>query len=214
MPTSGSTPPLSSCATRTSAATTATHWASTCRSTTCRACAGRSAGRASSLRPPRRRSPPAGVSARTTERPLGSARALRLELRLVVADEGADVVGQVEQLEPLLLVERHREAPEPVDREPALLAHLEGHPATRSPLEPLVLRPQALDLRLGVVLGHRSAIAHRSVGFILARRGVPAGGLATGRSGRPLRCRPAPSCWPGSPRRPDRARCRARRPRR
>src|SRR5262249_42854435 len=86
----------------------------------------------------------------TTEPPLGSGP-LGLETRLVVPDERADVVGQVEELQPLLLVERHREAPEPVDREPSLLAHLEGHAATRAALEPLVLRAQPLDLRLGVV---------------------------------------------------------------
>ena len=40
---------------------------------------------------------------------------------------GADVVRHVDQLEPLLLVERHREAAEPVHREPALLAHPERH---------------------------------------------------------------------------------------
>ena len=38
--------------------------------------------------------------------------ALRLEARLVAPNEGADVVGDVEQLGPLLLVEGHREAAE------------------------------------------------------------------------------------------------------
>ena len=44
-------------------------------------------------------------------------------------DEGAEVVSQLEQLGPLLLVEGDRKAAEAVHRHPALLAHLERHTA-------------------------------------------------------------------------------------
>ena len=54
--------------------------------------------------------------------------ALGLEARVIGADEGADVVGHVEQLGPLLVVEGHREAAEAVDRHAALFADLERHP--------------------------------------------------------------------------------------
>jgi hypothetical protein len=44
--------------------------------------------------------------------------ALRLQARIVGANEGANVVGHVEELRPLLLVEGDGEAPEAVDRTP------------------------------------------------------------------------------------------------
>ena len=46
------------------------------------------------------------------------ASALGLQLALVVADEGTNLVGHVEQLGPLLLVERHRERPIPYTERP------------------------------------------------------------------------------------------------
>src|SRR5262245_7626793 len=51
---------------------------------------------------------------------------LGLELAVVVANEGPDVIGHVEQLAPLLLVQRDGEAPEPVDGHAPLLAHPDG----------------------------------------------------------------------------------------
>src|SRR5262245_45523466 len=54
---------------------------------------------------------------------------LGLELAVVVANEGPDVIGHVEQLGPLLLVQRDGEAAEPVDGHASLLAHLDGAPA-------------------------------------------------------------------------------------
>jgi len=41
--------------------------------------------------------------------------ALRLEARLVGPDERPDVVGHIEQLGSLFIIERHREATEAVD---------------------------------------------------------------------------------------------------
>src|SRR5262245_52025074 len=56
---------------------------------------------------------------------------LGLELAVVVANEGSDVIGHVEQLRPLLLVERDGEAAEPVHGHAALLAHLDAAAALR-----------------------------------------------------------------------------------
>ena len=81
--------------------------------------------------------------------------ALGLELRLVFRNESADLVGHVEQLGPLLLVERHREAAEAVHRDPSLLRHLERRRPAALLLEALVLGAQALKLHLQIVVGHR-----------------------------------------------------------
>ena len=58
---------------------------------------------------------------------------LRLELRLIRCDELANLVGHVEQLRPLLLVERHGKAAEPVDRKAAFLADLSSRLHARRP---------------------------------------------------------------------------------
>src|SRR5438876_1135008 len=47
---------------------------------------------------------------------------LRLQLRLVGLDEGFDVLRHLEELEPLLFVERDREPAEAVERDAALVA--------------------------------------------------------------------------------------------
>src|SRR5262249_6990242 len=63
--------------------------------------------------------------------------------------------GEVEKLQPLLLVERHREAAEPVDRDAALLAHLDRHAAARGgPAQTFVLGPQAREPRGRVLVPH------------------------------------------------------------
>src|SRR6185503_15656347 len=88
------------------------------------------------------------------ERARPSPGLLGLQLGVVLGDEGADVVGEVEELAPLLLVEGDREAAEPVHRHPALLAHLERD-APRSPrLERRVLGAQLLQLGLHRVVSH------------------------------------------------------------
>ena len=51
---------------------------------------------------------------------------LGLQLGLVLLDEVADLVGHVEQPQPLLLVERHREATQAVDGDAALLKNAEA----------------------------------------------------------------------------------------
>src|SRR5207248_4325984 len=76
------------------------------------------------------------------------------QLRLVLLDERADVVRHVEELRPLLLVERHREAAEPVDRHASLLAHLHGDSPAAPRLERLVLGLQALHLCFHLLLVH------------------------------------------------------------
>src|ERR1700693_2345191 len=80
---------------------------------------------------------------------------LLLELALVLLDARTDVVGQGEQLEPLLLVERDREAAEPVDGQPALLAHLhrDGSAADAARLERRVLGLEPLQFGLQLCLG-------------------------------------------------------------
>src|SRR5438094_4883416 len=90
-----------------------------------------------------------------TSRPL----ALRLQRRLVVPDEGADLLGHVEEPRPLLLVERHGEPPEAVDRDTALLAHLDRDPAARGAFESLVLGSQARELAVRHVVGHGARVA-------------------------------------------------------
>src|SRR2546428_9310844 len=79
--------------------------------------------------------------------------ALRLQRRRVLADEGAQLVGHVEELLPLLLVEGHREAAETVDRNAALLAHLDAHAAVGRSPEAIDLGLRTLELCL-LVFGH------------------------------------------------------------
>src|SRR5262245_8023113 len=86
---------------------------------------------------------------------IGTASVLGFELALVVADEVPDLIGHVEQLDPLLLVERHGEPAHPVHRDGPLLAHLQAASAALTSLQPLVLRPQPLQL-LTLVLFHRT----------------------------------------------------------
>ena len=61
-----------------------------------------------------------------------------LELVVVVANEGADVVRDVEQSCPLLLVERHGKPSETVHRQATFLAHLDRDSGWFSVLEGLV----------------------------------------------------------------------------
>src|SRR5262249_2479326 len=79
---------------------------------------------------------------------------LRLQRTVVLAHEGANVVGHVEQSNPLLLVQRHRKPAEAVHRQAALLADLHRHAPAGTLLEPLVLGPQALQLLFHVLVHH------------------------------------------------------------
>src|SRR5437879_12162718 len=97
------------------------------------------------------------TSPRAAVRP--AALGLRLQRRLVVPDEGADLLGHVEEPSPLLLVQRHGEPPEAVDRDTALLAHLDRDPAARGALESLVLGSPARELAVPHVIGHRARVA-------------------------------------------------------
>src|SRR5688500_1549065 len=83
-----------------------------------------------------------------------SALLLGFELGVVRFEEGADVLCNVEQARPLLLVERAGEAAEAVHRHAALFAHLQRHAARAARLEGGILRPQALELRLLILISH------------------------------------------------------------
>src|SRR5262249_23900639 len=79
-----------------------------------------------------------------------------LELGLVGGNELAKLVRHVEQLEPLLLVERDGESPQAVDGYAPLLAHLDGDAPGRALLQRLVFTPKALQLRLEILVCHHS----------------------------------------------------------
>src|SRR5262245_16614407 len=76
------------------------------------------------------------------------------QLAVVRRDKFADVVGFVEQPQPLLLVERHRETAHAVDRQRALFAHLHAQAGRRAFLQRLVLLAQPFQLGLHRVVGH------------------------------------------------------------
>src|SRR5581483_12401264 len=87
--------------------------------------------------------------------------ALRFQLRLVVLDEGADLVGHVEQLGPLLLVERDRKSSESVDGDAALVGDLERGPTRGTFLQSFVFRAQALELGFQILVAHGSEYTRR-----------------------------------------------------
>src|SRR5438105_3650310 len=80
--------------------------------------------------------------------------AFDLQSRFVLFDELADLVGHVEQLGPLLLVERHREAAQTVYRNASLLTDLESCGAAARTFQPLVFGLQTLELGFQVLVGH------------------------------------------------------------
>src|SRR2546425_5474101 len=98
------------------------------------------------------RAPP-GRGARPARRVRRARSTLRLQRRRVLADEGTQLVGHVEELLPLLLVEGHREAAEAVDGNAAFLAHLDAHTAVGGPPEAIDLGLRTLELCL-LVFGH------------------------------------------------------------
>src|SRR5262249_60539154 len=83
---------------------------------------------------------------------------LGLQLALVLTDEGADLVRHVEKPAPLFLVERHREAAEPVHRHSALAAHPQVTAALRAGFQGFVLGPKAGYLAFEMLLTHDSSI--------------------------------------------------------
>ena len=78
---------------------------------------------------------------------------LPLQLAAVVSQEGSDVVDRVEQPGPLFFVERHREAPEPVDRQRTLRADLQAQRASLAFPQPLVLRSETSEFCLDIIQG-------------------------------------------------------------
>src|SRR5688572_10942924 len=96
---------------------------------------------------------------------------LRLELRVVRLEERPDLVGHVEQLDPLLLVERHGKPTKSVDGQAALLADLERHPSRDTLFQGGVLFAQSLELCFEFVVGHLDLL--RGNGRCRQRRAVP-----------------------------------------
>src|SRR5262245_15336786 len=80
----------------------------------------------------------------------------------MLLDEHADVVRHVEELGPLLLVERDRESAQSIDGDSALVADLERRSTHALALQRLVFRPQALDLGSKLILAHRPPRCRRS----------------------------------------------------
>jgi len=78
---------------------------------------------------------------------------LLLQPSLVLLDERPDVIGHVEQLQPLLLVQRHGEPTEAVDRDASLLANLHRDALVPPRLQRLVLGLEALQLGPEFVFG-------------------------------------------------------------
>src|SRR6185312_8384303 len=91
-------------------------------------------------------------------------------------DEAPDVVGHVEELDPLLLVERHREAAHAVDRHRALFADLERDALAGARLERLVFLLQLLQLSLQLFFGGHGEPSRGQLG----RAGEPGSTRMTG----------------------------------
>src|SRR5262249_4730484 len=75
---------------------------------------------------------------------------LGLQLRIVLFDELANIVGHRKQLPPLLFVERDGKASEPIHGHAALLADLQADAAPALALETIVPRLEAFELRFQI----------------------------------------------------------------
>src|SRR5260221_3894436 len=84
---------------------------------------------------------------------------LRLQVGVVLLDESPDVFGHVENAGPLLLVERHREASEPIEGHATLLADLQRNASRLAILQSLVLGLQAFEFGFQVFRHARSPFA-------------------------------------------------------
>src|SRR5688572_716734 len=99
--------------------------------------------------------PMIGAQRARARRPQSAPRLhLLLELRLVRRDEFPDLGSQLEELEPLLLIERNRESAHSIDGETTLLAHLHRDSLLRALLERLVFSAKALQFGLHVFVSH------------------------------------------------------------
>src|SRR5215210_1540343 len=79
---------------------------------------------------------------------------LGFQARIILTDKCADLVGHRQQLRPLLLVQRHREAPEPVNGNSTLLAHLEADRASALVFQPFVFRFEPFELGFQILIRH------------------------------------------------------------
>jgi len=82
---------------------------------------------------------------------------LGLELVVVLADKALNLGRHPKEPDPLLLVEGHRESPQPVNRDRAFLANLYGHACPRRLLERFVFLPQALEFGAEIPFRHSNA---------------------------------------------------------
>src|SRR5918993_541808 len=96
------------------------------------------------------RSTCADASRSTASRAAESELLLRLQFRVVLLDERTDLAGHVQQLRPLFLIERDREASESIDRHATLLADFQAHRASALVLELFVLSLEPLQLRFQI----------------------------------------------------------------
>src|SRR5713226_6060849 len=102
-----------------------------------------------------------GHRARSCRRCAGASwSALRLQARLVRADERADILRHLEEFQPLIPIERHREASETVDRDAALFAHLERHAATGGMFQLCVFGAEPFELCADILVRHATGIAN------------------------------------------------------
>src|SRR5947209_6437098 len=109
--------------------------------------------------------PQRGEAVRNWLRRARARSVLLLQLPLVLGDELPDLVRHVEQLRPLLLIQRDRKATEPVHRQPTLLAHLHRYRPRRTLLQRFVFLAEPLQLGLHIFVGHYSSA---SVGVVSA----------------------------------------------
>src|SRR2546425_10440084 len=102
-----------------------------------------------------------------------------LQLGVVLLDECANLVGHGQQLRPLLLVERDREAAEAIDGHAALLADLEVGAATTLGLEPFVFRFELLELGLQIFVCHLGSLLAQNASRQAPQTAAPAAAISS-----------------------------------
>src|SRR6516165_6617451 len=79
---------------------------------------------------------------------------LDLQPRLILADELPYLIGHVEKLQPLLLVQGHWEPPQAVNGYPPFVAHLQRRSSRVTLAQRLVFRPEAFQFGFQLFLVH------------------------------------------------------------
>src|SRR3954463_7501241 len=75
----------------------------------------------------------------------------------MLGDERADLVGHVEELCPLFLVERDRKTAQPIDGHAALLAHLQRNAFRGAFFQRLVFLSESFELGAKIFIAHSSS---------------------------------------------------------